>query len=284
MKLTKSHIGAVGGREVSEAGISGSWGWSRNERLTYLRDLLFMLVARDMKLRYKRSWLGVGWTLLNPLAQLLVFYFIFNAVLPLNVPHYSSFLFSGILVWNWFQSALLLATGAIVDHRELIKQPGFPAAILPIVTVTSNLIHFLLALPILFVFLMIDGSRLTIYSTALPLVISIQFILTLGLAYLVATFHVTFRDTQYLLGVILQLVFFLTPIFYNASVIPERYQAFYRLNPMVELTDAYRALLMRGELPNNLLALLFLGIIAIALLLLGYAIFKKASSDFVDEL
>lgn len=284
MKLTKLHIVGVGGMGVGDAGISRSWGWSRNERLIYLRDLLFMLVVRDMKLRYKRSWLGVGWTLLNPLTQLLVFYFIFNAVLPLNVPRYSSFLFIGILVWNWFQSALLFATTAIVEHRELIKQPGFPAAILPIATVTSNLIHFLLALPILFVFLMIDGSRLTIYSIALPLVIAIQFVLTLGLAYLVATFHVTFRDTQYLLGVILQLVFFLTPIFYNANVIPERYQTFYRLNPMVELTDTYRALLMGGGLPYNLLALLFLGIIAMALLLLGYAIFKKASSDFVDEL
>jgi len=243
-----------------------------------------MLVARDMRLRYKRSWLGFGWTLLNPLAQLLVFYFIFNAVLPLNVPHYSSFLFTGILVWNWFQSTLLLATGAIVDHRELIRQPGFPAAILPIATVISNLIHFLLALPILFVFLMIDGSRLTISVVALPLVISIQFIWTLGIAYLVATFHVTFRDTQYLLGVLLQLAFFLTPVFYNGSAIPERYQTFYRLNPMVHLTDAYRALLMQGELPDDLLALLLLGVIAIAFLLLGYVIFKRASFSFVDEL
>ena len=152
----KSHIVRVGGRRLNEPVISSSCGRSRNERLIYLHDLLFMLVARDMRLRYKRSWLGFGWTLLNPLAQLLVFYFIFNAVLPLNVPHYSSFLFTGILVWNWFQSTLLLATGAIVDHRELIRQPGFPAAILPIATVISNLIHFLLALPILFVFLMID--------------------------------------------------------------------------------------------------------------------------------
>ena len=269
---------------MSEVGVARSWSWLRNERPTYLRDLLFMLVARDMKLRYKRSWLGIGWTLLNPLAQLLVFYFIFNAVLPLNVPHYSSFLFTGILVWNWFQSALLLATGSITDHRELIRQPGFPAAILPIATVTSNLIHFLLALPILFVFLVIDGSWLTIYFIALPLAASIQFVLTLGLAYLVATFQVTFRDTQYLLGVILQLMFFLTPIFYDASVIPERYQTLYQLNPMVHLTDAYRASLMRGELPNNLLALLSLGIISIALLLFGYSIFKKASSNFVDEL
>jgi homopolymeric O-antigen transport system permease protein len=269
---------------MSELGITRSSSSFCNERPTYLRDLLFMLVARDMKLRYKRSWLGVGWTLLNPLAQLLVFYFIFNAVLPLNVPHYCSFLFTGILVWNWFQSALLLATGSIVDHRELIRQPGFPAAVLPIATVASNLIHFLLGLPVLFVFLLIDGAGLTIYFMALPLAISIQFILTMGLAYLVATFQVTFRDTQYLLGVILQLVFFLTPIFYDVSAIPAHYQMLYRLNPMVHLTDAYRALLMRGELPNNLLALLFLTIIAIALLLLSYAIFKKASANFVDEL
>lgn len=269
---------------MNGTGISRSWGWSRSERLIYLRDLVLILVGRDLKLRYKRSWLGIGWTLLNPLAQLLVFYFIFTAVLPLNVPHYPSFLFTGILAWNWFQSALLLAAGAIVDHRELIRQPGFPPAVLPIATVTSNLIHFLLALPILFVFLVIDGSRLTIYFVALPLAISIQFVLTLGLAYLVATFQVTFRDTQYLLGVILQLMFFLTPIFYDASVIPERYQTLYQLNPMVHLTDAYRALLMRGELPNNLLSLLSLGIISIALLLFGYGIFKKASSDFVDEL
>jgi lipopolysaccharide transport system permease protein len=280
----KLHIVGGDGRGVGEAGISRSRRWFLNERLIYLRDLLFMLVVRDMRLRYKRSWLGVGWTLLNPLAQLLVFYFIFNAVLPLNVPHYSSFLFTGILVWNWFQSTLLLATGAIVDHRELIKQPGFPSAILPVATVISNLIHFLLALPILFVFLMMDGSPLTISVVALPLVISIQFILTLGIAYLVATFHVTFRDTQYLLGVLLQLVFFLTPIFYNASVIPDRYQTLYRLNPMVHLTEAYRTLLMRGELPNNLMALFFLGVIAIALLLLGYVIFKRAGIDFVDEL
>jgi lipopolysaccharide transport system permease protein len=243
-----------------------------------------MLIVRDLKLRYKRSWLGVGWTLLNPLTQLSVFYFIFNAVLPLNVPHYSSFLFIGILVWNWFQSALLFATSAIVEHRELIRQPGFPAAILPIVTVACNLIHFLLALPILFIFLVIDGSQVTFNLMALPLVIAIQFVLTLGFAYLVATFHVTFRDTQYLLGVALQLLFFLTPIFYNADVIPERYQTLYWLNPMVLLIDAYRSLLMRGELPNNLLPLLFLGAIAGVLLMLGCAIFNKASADFVDEL
>jgi lipopolysaccharide transport system permease protein len=87
--------------------------------------------------------------LLNPLAQLLVFYFVFGLMLPLNISHYASFLLTGVLSWNWFQSSLVFATGAIVDNRELVRRPGFPVAVLPIVTVTTHLVHFVLALPIL---------------------------------------------------------------------------------------------------------------------------------------
>ena len=256
---------------------------SLSRRLIYMYDLLFVLVARDMKLRYKRSVLGVAWSLLNPVAQLLVFYFIFGLVLPVNIPNYFSFLFSGVLAWGWFQSSLLLATSAIVDNRELIKRPGFPAAVLPTATVTSHLIHFLLALPILLLFLMLGGSRLTSTILVLPLVIAIQFILTLGLAYLVATFHVIFRDTQYLLSVLLQLLFFLTPVFYSASAIPVRYQSLYHLNPMVHLIEAYRTILIRGELPDCL-SLLVLGVFATGLFFLSYMILRRANYHFVEEL
>src|SRR5690349_12948841 len=106
-----------------------------------MRDLLHELVARDMKLRYKRSILGVGWSLLNPLLNLLVFRFIFEEVLPVNVPNFTSFLFTGMLVWNWFQMSLTFATMTVVDNREMIKRPAFPIAILPAVTITSYLIH-----------------------------------------------------------------------------------------------------------------------------------------------
>lgn len=252
-------------------------------RLLYLRDLLLVLVSRDIKLRYKRSVLGFAWSLLNPLAQLLVFYFIFGLVLPVNIPNYFPFLFSGLLAWNWFQLSLLVAAGAIVDNRELIKRPGFPAVMLPTVAVTSHLIHFLLALPILLLFLMLGGGRLTSVILVLPLVIAIQFILTLGLAYLIATFQVTFRDTQYLLGVLLQLFFFLTPIFYDASAIPARYQPLYRLNPMVHLLNAYRAILIQGELPDCL-SLLVLSVFVAGFLFLSYMILKRASYHFVEEL
>jgi lipopolysaccharide transport system permease protein len=252
-------------------------------RFLYLRDLLFTLVGRDMKVRYKRSVLGVAWSLLTPLAQLAVLYLTFDVLLPLNVPNYFTFLFCGLLVWNWFQSSLYQATSTIVDNRELIKRPGFPPAVLPAVTVASNLIHFLLALPILFFFLLLGGIGLTSAVVALPLVIALQFILTLSLAYFTATFYVTFRDTQHLLGVLLNLLFFLTPIFYKSSDLPGQYQAFYRLNPMVHLIEAYRAILLSGSLPHgvDLWALTFP---AIALLALGYYVFRKASDRFVDHL
>src|SRR5215475_8307833 len=108
-----------------------------NVRFALRRDLLHELVVRDMKLRYKRSVLGIGWSLLNPFAQLLVFRFIFEQVLQVKIHNFTSFLFTGILVWNWFQMSLIFATTTVVDSRELIKRPGFPTAVLPAVTITS---------------------------------------------------------------------------------------------------------------------------------------------------
>lgn len=254
-----------------------------NERLIYIRDLLVTLVGRDMKLRYKRSILGIAWSLLTPLAQLAVFYVTFDVLLPLNVPNYLSFLFTGVLVWNWFQVSLYQATSTIVDNRELIKRPGFPTAILPVVTVASYLVHFLFALPILFVFLLWGGVGLTSAILALPVVITIQFILTLSVAYFTATFYVTFRDTQHLLGVGLNLLFFLTPVFYKSSDLPAQYQALYRLNPIVHLMEAYRSILLSGAAPEPM-GLLLLILPALGLLYIGYHVFKKASDHFVDEL
>jgi lipopolysaccharide transport system permease protein len=237
-----------------------------------------------MKLRYKRSVLGIAWTLLNPLMQLLVFLFIFNLVLPLNIPHYASFLVTGILVWNWFQGALHQSTGAIVDNRELLRRPGFPIAILPIVTVMSHFMHFLLALPVLLLFLMLDGYLLTSAIFVLPFVMLLQFLLILSLAYLVATCHVTFRDTHYLLGVLLNLLFYVTPVFYNATAIPERYQPLYHLNPMTRIIEAYRTVLLQGAFPEHLGSLLVLGLCATGLLAFSYMLFMRASAHFVEEL
>jgi lipopolysaccharide transport system permease protein len=252
-------------------------------RPAYLRDLLRELVARDLKLRYRDSILGFAWSLLNPLAQLLVFNFVFSFILPLNIPNYTAFLFIGLLVWSWFQSSLTAAATSIVDGRHLIKRPGFPSPLLPVITVTSNLVHFVLALPVLLIFLLMTGIDVRGTVLLLPLIVALQFIFTLSLAYFVATFHVSFRDTQHLIGVFLLLFFYLTPIFYNDSLIPARYQPYYRLNPVLHLLDAYRDIFMNGALPDWR-PLLILFLLSVGLLIVGYRVFLRASYDFVEEL
>ncbi len=259
----------------------------RRRRLTYLRDLLRELVARDMKLRYERSVLGIAWSVLTPLVQLIVFNFIFTSVLPLNVPNYPSFLFIGLVAWNWFQVSLFEAANAITGNRELIKRPGFPTTILPAIPLMTHLIHFLLALPILLIFLALVGDvnfRIMAFPIlALPVVIAIQFALILSLAFLIAPLQVRFRDTQHILGIFLLLLFYLSPVFYDTRFIPARYWPLYRLNPLVHLIDAYRAVLLRGELPDSL-SLLYLGAFVGGLLCLSYTIFVRVNYRFAEEL
>jgi lipopolysaccharide transport system permease protein len=273
--------GSPSGPDPMSATYAGARWMSR--RLVHRWDLLHALVLQDMKVRYNRSMLGVAWSLLNPLLQLLVYYFIFRSVLAVTTPNYLSFLITGLFVWNWFHGSLVVSTGAIVNNRDLVRQPGFPAAVLPAATVASHLVHFLLAFPVLLLFLFLDGRSVTPALLALPLPLALQFLLTLGLAYLAATFHVTFRDTQYILAVLLQLLLFLTPVFYDASLVPARYQTLYYLNPMVYLLDAYRAILIRGEFPSSS-SLLVVGLLSGALLSVGSWTFARARHDFVDEL
>jgi lipopolysaccharide transport system permease protein len=256
---------------------------ARRLHLAYLWDLLAVLVGRDIKLRYKRSFLGLAWSLLNPLAQFLVLNFVFSTVLPLNIADYTPFLFTGLLAWNWFSTSLLLATNAIVENRDLIRRPGFPPAVLPLIAVVSNLIHFLLALPILAVFLLVSGEPPRLSVLWLPAIIAVQFLLSLSLSYFLATIQVTFRDTQYLLSVALLLGFYLTPVFYSLATVPARYHLAYQLNPMVHLLDAYRAALLgEGNLPLGALAVISLA--AALLLLVGYRVFMRASYHFAEEL
>lgn len=254
----------------------------QKRRLVYYYDLIVVLVARELKLLYKRSLLGIAWTLINPLLQLAVFSFVFRGVLQVNIPHYASYAFSGLLIWVWTQTSLTQATGLITNNRPLIRQPGFPIAILPIVTVTTGLIHLLLALPVLLVFLAIDGIPLTSLVLLLPILLSIQFCLTVSLAYPLAALNVTFRDTQHTVGVLLQLMAYLLPIFYAVQQVPQRFQVIYSLNPMVPLLDAYRSILLAGSLPNwqALLTLVLTGVVALPL---GYRIFKRQSERFVEE-
>jgi lipopolysaccharide transport system permease protein len=249
----------------------------------YRRDLLRELVARDLKLRYRRSVLGIAWSLLNPLLQLLVLTFVFSFILPLEIENYSLFMFIGLLAWIWLSSSLTAATTSIVDNRSLIRRPGFPAGVLPVVSVTSNLIHFLLSLPVVFLMLLLLGLGIKLTILLLPAIIILQFIFTLSISVFLAVFQVTFRDTHHLVSVFLFLWFYLTPIFYNVALIPEQYRVIYALNPMVHIVVAYRAVLMYGEWPQ-IMPLMIIGALSILVLFVGHRLLQRASDRFVEEL
>jgi lipopolysaccharide transport system permease protein len=252
-------------------------------RLLYLRDLLRELVLRDMKLRYKGALSGVVWSLFNPLTQLLVFSFVFSKAVPVKIAHYPSFVFVGLLVWTWFQTSLYVGTETFTRNRDLVRRPGFWSGILPVVRVTADLVHFLFAVPLLGVFVLVSGCTWGPSLLLLPVIIALQYALTLGAVYLVATMHVTFRDTQHLLGVFLMLAFYLTPVFYNTTAVPAAYRALYDLNPVAHLLSAYRAILLEGAWPSWA----SLGIITVAaalLLLVGFSAYERSSRYFADEL
>jgi lipopolysaccharide transport system permease protein len=254
----------------------------------YWWDLLSELVIREMKIMYKRSFLGIAWTLISPLLQLLVFVCVFQWLLGTSsvadfYPSYTAYVFIGLLSWNWFQTSLFQATGVIISSRALIRQPGFPKAILPIVVVLTGLFHYLLALPILFVFFLIGGVKLTPYAFLLPLLQCLQFLLTISFSYVLAGINVKFRDTQHTLGVLLQLLFYLTPVFYSLKQIPSQYWYYYALNPMVHIVTAYRQILLWGTAPDWI-ALAIVAVIAIGLLPIGYWIFRRQSERFVEEI
>lgn len=246
-------------------------------------DLVLTLIGRDLKLRYNRSVMGIAWSFVTPLSQLLVLNLVFTRVVPLGIPAYGSFLLVGLLTWTWFSISLDQATGSIVDHRELVRQPGFPVGLLPVITVATNLVQFLLALPVLALVIIVAGISVGPALASLPLLIAIQFLFTLGLSFFIATFHVTFRDTKHLLSVLLLLGFYLTPIFYPAERAPERLALLYQLNPMAVLIESYRDVLLENRLPPVVPLLLTSGV-SVLLLIVGYRVFRHASDRFVDEI
>jgi lipopolysaccharide transport system permease protein len=254
---------------------SGTWAQKR--------DVIRELVARDMQLRYRGSLLGMAWTLLNPLTELLVLTFVFSSVLPINLPNYPAFLFTGLLAFNWFSTALVFATGAIVNNRELIKNPGVPVLVLPIVTTASTLAHFVISLPVLFALLLLTGVDVGGAVVLLPLLMMVQFLLILTFAYPLATVNVWFRDTEHFLRVGLQLLFYLTPVFYEPSMVPERFSFVHRLNPLSYVIDGYRAVLIRDEVPSVTPLLALIAITGCGLIA-GVAAFQHASVRFADEL
>ena len=197
---------------------------------------------------------------------------------------YSVFLFCGLLPWTWFASSLSDGASVLILNGNLIKKVMFPAEILPVVAVVSNMIHFLFGLPILFGFLWLNGISLRpIELVWFPLVLAVQFILTLGLAMVLASLTVHFRDIKDLLANLLTLWFFATPIIYPMSAVPAGGKIFYDLNPFSHLAISYQEILFYDGPFGHWKWLLALAVGGTGLFVLGYWLFDRLRDSFADE-
>ncbi len=252
-------------------------------QFTHRYDLLRHLVWRDYSLRYKHSVLGLLWSLLLPLAQLLVLVFLFQAVVPLNIEAYPAFVFSAILPWGWFSNSLSSACNLFINNRDLVRHPNFAPASLTLINTLSNLIAFLVALPLLMIVLVVYGRPLTPALFLLPLLLLIEGILIAGLSLIIATWNVFYRDVQHIVLVVLMLLFYLTPVFYRPQAVAAQYQIMYQVNPIAVLIKSYRTIFFEGAYPTWS-SLLFTALASIAVYAVGYITYSRQQHDIIDNI
>ncbi len=265
--------------------------WHLQELLRY-RNLVLNLVVRDLKTRYKRSVLGFLWSLLNPLAMMLVFTIVFTVIMPSQIENYPIFLLCGLLPWNFFTGALMLSINSVAGNANLVKKVYFPREALPISSVGSALVNFLLGMAVLMVVLVFTHAHFSPWLWLLPFVILIQTCFTLGVALFLATVNVYYRDTLMIMDVVLLAWFFLTPVVYSIAILPSSYEVMgitvnvqrlmYIINPMASLIAAYRDLLYWGY-RTDLDFFLRTAITSIAVLVIGYWFFTRHSHDFGEK-
>ena len=258
------------------------------------RGLIQTLVTRELKARYRGSILGFFWSFANPLLLLLVYTFVFSVILPgfrgSDLEPYALFLFCGLLPWTWFSSSLLESSNVLIANGNLIKKVMFPAEILPIVSVLSNMFHFFFAVPVLGLFLafyaLVGGLQGPLNLSELvwlPVVIVVQFMLTLGFGLILAALTVHFRDIRDLLGNLLTLWFFSTPIIYPMSTVPAGGKFLMDLNPFAHLAISYQEILFYDGPFGHWKWLLGLAVGSLALMALGYALFDRLRDSFAEE-
>jgi ABC-type polysaccharide/polyol phosphate export permease len=252
----------------------------RLAELYQYRELVRNLTVRDLKLKYKRSALGVAWSFLNPLLMMAVYTAVFSVLLrAVSLPRYWAFLLVGVLAWTFFANSLTGAVAVFVRNNNLITKVHFPIEALPIGGVLANFVNFLIMLAILLVILVIAGIPFGPSLILLPVVVLAELGLALGLSLVLATLTVHLRDVEHFTGIGLMAWFYLTPVLYplDASVLPKgagTYLPFLQLNPLAWYLECYQAVLYYGTWPP---ALPFTLMLATTLLALagGYAFFAR---------
>ncbi len=265
------------------------WGWRCTElreqllRLYRYRALIQVLVGRELKARYRGTALGFLWSFMNPLLTMGIYTLVFSVYMRNDMENYPAFLLCGILPWTWFSAGLIEGTHSVISNGGLIKKVYLPSEIFPLVYVGSNLVHYLLSIPILFVFLLLSRVQLSGAVLLFPVILVIQILLTYGLALMLSSLAVRFRDLLQVVPNLLMIWFFLTPIFYPVRIVPEKLRALVDFNPIAHLMIAYQDIFFYGQLPS-LTGLAVIALASCVLVAIGLSLFEARKDSFVEEL
>ena len=246
------------------------------------RELLKTNVKKEIRGKYKNSFLGVLWSFLNPLLQIAVYAIVFPLILRNTQENYVIFLCCGLIPWTFFSVAISRSAFTMVENGNILKKVYFPREILPISVVTSEAVNFLISTIIILAFVLFSGMGITKYVFLYPLVFIAQYLLLLAISLIVSSICVYVRDLQHFIGVFLQLLFYATPIVYASDTIPKDFLWILKLNPMTYIINGYRDIFYNQTMPDIQGLVILVGIILVAIVI-GYIIFNKLQRRFAEE-
>lgn len=217
--------------------------------LRHRAELLYLLVRKDVKVRYKSSVLGYLWAIINPFAFALVYWIAFKMIMRVQMENYSIFLITGMFPWIWLSAGVVQATRSFQNNSSLVKRVNLPRSVLPLSNIVQEMVHFVFALPVIAAFLVFAGG-LTLHWSWLwqiPLMLLAQLVFAYPLALGLAVLNVFVHDIEYLVGIGFSLLFFATPIVYPITMIPDTHLAFFENSPLYHLVNAWRSIFMEGQ-------------------------------------
>lgn len=254
------------------------------QELYAYREMIFSLVRRDLKGRYKGSALGFLWTFINPLLQLGVYTLVFSVIMRNGIEDYYLFLFVALIPWIFFSTSVAGGASCIWAQQDMVKKIYFPREILPLAFVTSQFVNMILSLLVVLAVLIISGKGLSLIAMLyLPVIMLVEYILALSMTMMFSAITVYLRDMEYLLGIITMAWQFLSPVMYSVDQVPEKILWLFNLNPMSPVIVAYRDILYYGKAPE-LGTLVHAVVFGVIMLIIGVTVFGKLKRHFAEAL
>ncbi len=251
----------------------------------YYRDLAVALVKKEIKVRYKSNILGYAWSILNPLSQALIYLFAFQYVLKVKIDNYVLFLVLGLFPWQWLQNSVIASSVSMIANANLVKKTIFPREFIVFSVVLNDMFHFIISLPVLFLFLFIYRHHVVMNPVLwllFPVLAIIQMLFIAGLGLLVSSINVFFRDLERLVGILINFIFYGTPVVYAVTMIPDKFHFIIYLNPMALLILNYRNIFLYDTISWGYLWLSL--IYGAGVFIIGYTVFNKLKSRFAEAL